>query len=60
MGSGQPAVVYAATIYPDTREASLQLIGHSSPDGTDGNIYENLDKLTTAGDIVQNIKITIW
>lgn len=60
MGSGQPAVVYAATIYPDTREASLQPIGHSSPDGTDGSIYENLDKLTTARDIVQNIKITIW
>ncbi len=58
-GSGQPAVVYAAVIYPETKNAILSLIGHSSPDGSDGNIYPNTQKLTTAKSIVQSIKVSI-
>jgi len=58
-GSGQPAVIYAATIDADTKETELKLIGHSSPDGTDGNIYDNMEGLTTATSIVKSIKLTI-
>jgi len=59
MGSGQPALIYADTIYPTKTIANLKLIGHSSPDGTDGNIYTDLDKITTAKNIVKNIKVEL-
>lgn len=58
-GSGQPAVVYAATVYPGTKEILLTLIGHSSPDGSDGEIYEEVASLTTATSMVKQIKLTI-
>lgn len=58
-GSGQPAVVYAATIYPDTKNAVLELIGHSSPDGSTGVLYPDLQTLTTAKSIVKSINLTI-
>lgn len=58
-GSGQPAVIYAATIYPETEEATLVLIGHSSPDGSDGNVYHDMDQLTTATSIVKSIRVTL-
>jgi hypothetical protein len=58
-GSGQPAVVYAATVYPDTQHAVLELIGYSSPDGSTGNIYQDLEKLTTAKSIVKTIQLSI-
>ena len=58
-GSGQPAVVYTATVNSDTRETTLQLIGHSSPDGSDGNINPDLGSLTTAKSIVKSIQLTI-
>lgn len=58
-GSGQPAVVYAATVYPDTKNAVLELIGHSSPDGSTGDIYPDLQQLTTAKSIVQSIHLTV-
>lgn len=59
MGSGQPAVVYAATVYPETQQTDLMLVGYSSPDGADGKIYENLERLTTAKSIVKRIALTI-
>jgi hypothetical protein len=58
-GSGQPAVVYSATVYADTRKTELELIGHSSPDGTNGSVYENMDSLTTAKEIVKSITLII-
>ncbi len=58
-GSGQPAVVYAATVHSDTRQATLELIGHSSPDGSNGNIYTDLTSITTAQSIVKRINLTI-
>ena len=54
-GSGQPAVVYAATIYPNQQNTFLKLIGHSSVDGSDGIIYSDLEKLTTAKSIIKQI-----
>ena len=59
MGSGQPAVVYSATIYPETKNAVLELIGHSSSDGSDGNIYPDTQTLTTAKTIVKSINVVI-
>lgn len=60
MGSGQPAVVYSGTLYPNaTTPLFLTLIGHSSPDGSSGNLYTDMDKLTTAKSIVSYIKVEI-
>lgn len=58
-GSGQPAVIYSTIIYPETTNANLKLIGHSSPDGTTGDVYNDLQKLTTAKTIVKSINVTI-
>lgn len=60
-GSGQPAVVYAATVDLSSGQRSYDatLIGHSSPDGSDGNLYTDLTGLTTALHIVKHITIHI-
>ena len=56
-GSGQPALVYCARIdlnsAQDYRE--LQLIGHSSPDGSNGNLYANLNEITSAKNIISKV-----
>ena len=59
MGSGQPAIIYAVTIYPDQKQTYLKPIGHSSADGSDGMVYSDLEKLTTAKNIVKQISIEI-
>ena len=61
MGSGQPAIVYAVNIdlASGVKEFEAVLIGHSSPDGSDGRIVSDLSKLTTALDIVKRIFITV-
>lgn len=58
-GSGQPALVYAARIDLSSgqKEYELKLIGHSSPDGTDGEIYADVSSLTTALNIVERIVV---
>jgi hypothetical protein len=59
-GSGQPAVVYAVTV--DTAAANtfeLVPIGHSSPDGNDGKLVEDLSGLDTAKDIISRITFTM-
>ena len=60
-GSGQPALVYAAVVDLASEKKSFEatLIGHSSPDGTSGSIYEDTSKLTTALHIVKQISIQI-
>jgi hypothetical protein len=59
-GSGQPALIYSAEIdlHRTGQSYELQLIGHSSPDGSNGNIYHDLAKLTTAKDLVRKITVT--
>lgn len=61
LGSGQPAVVYSATIDLDAAEKqyTASLIGHSSPDGSNGNINTDISTLTTATKIVKQITINI-
>lgn len=58
-GSGQPAVIYAAQIdlTSGKKEFKARLLGHSSPDGSDGYIYEGVSTLTTALQIVKQITI---
>lgn len=60
-GSGQPAVVYAATINLNSGNTVFiaELIGHSSPDGTDGKIDPDISTLTTALHIARQIIINI-
>lgn len=61
MGSGQPALIYSALIDLDTniKEYNLQLIGHSSADGTNGDIYEDLSGVTSAERIVKEVVVLI-
>lgn len=60
-GSGQPAVVYAAEVdlTSGKKEFAAQLIGHSSADGSNGEITTDTSLLTTALHIVKNITVTI-
>lgn len=58
-GSGQPAVIYSVTVYPDTEYAELELIGHSSPDGSNGKVYRDISGLTSALGIVKRITVTV-
>lgn len=60
-GSGQPAVVYVADIDLESgkKEFKATLVGHSSPDGSDGKIVSDVSSLTTALHIVKNIIIHI-
>jgi hypothetical protein len=59
--SGQPALVYAAAIDLDAPRTTYTatLIGHSSPDGTNGSIVADTSTLTSALNIVKTITIEI-
>lgn len=61
MGSGQPAVVYAAIVDLTSNKKTFraELIGHSSPDGTDGNVQSDVSTLTTALHIIKQITINV-
>jgi len=61
MGSGQPAVVYQIEIDLTTGQKKFtgKLVGHSSPDGSNGQIYPDTSKLTTALDIIKKITVYI-
>ena len=60
LGSGQPAVVYSIEVNLNNgqKEFTGELIGHSSPDGSDGKVYPDTSKLTTALDIVKGITVS--
>lgn len=60
-GSGQPAIVYAANVNLSSGEKTFEagLLGHSSPDGSSGEIDINTSGLTTALHIVKRITVTI-
>ncbi|MBD9178057.1 MAG: hypothetical protein EGP82_02600 [Odoribacter splanchnicus] len=60
-GSGQPALVYSADVDPASGNRSFEatLIGHSSPDGSSGDVFEDVSGLTTALHIVKRITINI-
>lgn len=60
-GSGQPAVVYGAYVDLSSGQKSFEadLIGHSSADGSSGDLSEDLSGLTTALRIVKRITIHV-
>ena len=60
-GSGQPALVYAADVdlTSGKKEFTARLIGHSSPDGSDGAVSPDVSGCTTALDIVGPVKVTV-
>lgn len=60
-GSGQPALVYSASVDMNSGKTKFEavLTGHSSADGTNGRIDEDLSTLTTALNIVKRITINI-
>lgn len=60
-GSGQPALVYADTVDLDSGKKQFEavLIGHSSPDGSNGGVEADVSQLTTALDIIKRIVIRI-
>lgn len=59
--SSQPAVAYAAVV--DTLQKGmaieLQPIGRSHQSGADGNLYQDLETLTTALRIVSSITVSV-
>lgn len=61
MGSGQPALVYAASVdlTTGTKEFEALLVGHSSPDGSNGEVTPDVSKITTALHIVKRITISV-
>lgn len=60
-GSGQPAVVYSTAIDLDSSQKQYKatIVGHSSPDGSDSEIYTDVSCLTSALKIVKEITINI-
>jgi hypothetical protein len=60
-GSGEPALIYSSNINLNSTNKiyELKLIGHSSPDGSDGNLYKDLSKVTTAKNIINKITVEI-
>lgn len=60
-GSGQPAVVYAADVdlSSGVTEFGAVLVGHSSPDGSSGDVSSDVSALTTALRIVKRITVSV-
>ncbi len=60
-GSGQPSLVYRADVNLDSASTCFDavLIGHSSADGTDGRLYDDLTGITSALTIVKRITVNV-
>ena len=60
-GSGQPALVYSAMIDQNSAQVvyDLTLVGYSQPDGSSGALYSDISDITTALDIVKEIKVEL-
>lgn len=60
-GSGQPALVWQARINPASEQRSFEavLLGHSSPDGSSGDLSGDLSGLTSALAIVKRIVVYV-
>lgn len=59
-GSGQPSLVYSAWVDPDeSGPLELILMGHGSPDGSDGLIYEDISTISTALHILDSVILSV-
>jgi len=59
--SGQPSLIYECLVDCSSEEDyyEFKLIGHGSPDGSDGEIHDNLTGLTTALKMVKKISLVL-
>lgn len=60
-GGGQPALIYSAVIdvsHP-SREYEMMLVGHSSPDGSNGRLYSDIATVTTARQMIDKVIVKI-
>lgn len=59
--SGQPAAVYSAIVDPAAkgRTVEFKLVGHSSPDGSNGSLAADVSPLTTAKTIISRITVMV-
>jgi hypothetical protein len=59
--SAQPALVYKAYLQKTEQKSKikLQLIGHSHYSGRDGEIYSDINSITTARDITESVTVEI-
>jgi len=59
--SSQPALVYSALIDPDSVGNTLKLepVGRSHYSGADGILYDDLNTITTAFEIAEEITVTV-
>jgi len=58
--NGQPSLIYHAKFIAGTSgKINLSLIGHGSVDGSNGNIFKELEGMTTALSIIKNAYIII-
>jgi len=58
--SGQPSLIYAAEIDSQiTGQYLLKLIGRGHHSGADGNLYSDLDQVTSAKQILEFIVATL-
>jgi len=55
--SAQPSLIYAVTIDPNINEFYLNPIGYGDPKGESGELFTDLQTLTTAKQIFRNIKV---
>lgn len=58
---GQPALIYSAIIDVSnpSREYEMVLVGHSSPDGSNGRLYSDIATVTTARRIIDKVIVKI-
>lgn len=58
--SSQPALIYRAKVdINKSSQVDFELIGHSSYNGSNGNLYKDLSTITTAKKIVESLKVTL-
>ena len=58
--SGQPSLIYLAKFNVKKNDiVEFKLIGHGSPDGTNGNINNDLSKVTNALKILKSAKVKL-
>ncbi len=59
-GSGQPSLIYSVEVDMNLAgEYEMELVGHGSADGSNGNLFDDISNITSAKEIVGKITINI-
>ncbi len=56
--SAQPSLIYSVDIDQSSQEYYLNPMGHGDPRGVSGKLYTNISTITTAKNILQEIKVS--